>query len=64
MTRLLSKKTALMYKVKKNESSLALSLVYALKQNKRLTADEFATLERATRAGRLFYIKKLKNKIK
>ena len=64
MTRLLNKKQALFYRVKKNESCIALSLVYALRNKKRISKDEFITLEKASRASRLFYNKKLKSLIK
>lgn len=64
MTRLLSKKTALAYKVKRNDSCVALSLVYALRNKKQLSQEHFETLEKSVRAGRLFYNKKLKSLIK
>ena len=64
MTRLLNKKQALDYRVKRNESCVALSLVYALRNKKRISQDDFQTLEKSVRAGRLFYNKKLKSLIK
>lgn len=64
MTRLLNKKQAIDYKVKRNEACVALSLVYALRNKKRISQDDFNTLEKSVRVGRLFYNKKLKSLIK
>ncbi|MBO7432025.1 MAG: hypothetical protein J6U02_03930 [Elusimicrobia bacterium] len=64
MTRLISKKQAIKLRTERANAFIGLSLVYSLKQQKRLTKDEFLRLESVARKGWQYQTKKIKSLVK
>lgn len=64
MTRLISKKQAVVLRAKRKKSDIALATLYALRARGQIGKDDFDNMIFAIRGGRLFYNKKIKSLIK